>query len=154
MLADHSSFNQPTSQISQRKIQILRSFAKGNTEKKLKNNHSWLLFWAIAKLLNLLQWTLAQRQQTVNVTTWSTAFALSLKYHMTRIVCLRYYFKNSVAGLIKAVNCQTAGTVLQISPLMKRSCTEVSCHCMVNGQWWRVNVEEEAVLPTDHIKRL
>lgn len=89
------------------------------------------------------QWTLAQRQQTVNVATLSTAVS-----NITWLVlCVSGIPKKLITGLNGTSPPSVRGDVLQIWALMRRSCAQVSCHCVVTGQRWRVNVEEEAVSP-------
>lgn len=69
-----------------------------------------------------------------------------LKYHVTGIVCLRY-FHFHITCIKRRSPPRLRRDVLQICALMRRSCSRVSCHCAVTGQRWRVNVEEEAVSP-------
>lgn len=122
-------------------IFLLFSFPKTVTNKAIKyKSQRPLLFQAVEPF----QWTLAWRQQTVNEATSSTAVS-----NVTwSVLCVSGTSKVKTITCIKRRSPRWVGRdVLQICPLMRRSCSRVSCHCVVTSQRWRVNVEEEAVSP-------
>lgn len=100
------------------------------------------------------QWTLARRQQTLNVATLSTAVSniTWLELRVSRIYSVSHIYTHMYVYIHITCIKRTSAPwvrrdVLQLCALMRRGCSQVSCHCVVKGQRWRVNVEEEAVSP-------